>query len=77
MLFLELKMSQSGAVYQPTTVTYEANTSPQDRWSERPISYLTSFTRTPGHPCGLSCLPLRNFIPTLLLSFSLVFLAIG
>lgn len=72
-----MKMSQSGAVYQPTTVTYEANTSPQDRWSERPISYLTSFTRTPGHPCGLSCSPLRNFIPTLLLTSSLIFLAVG
>ncbi|XP_031330657.1 uncharacterized protein LOC116179104 isoform X2 [Photinus pyralis] len=41
-------MSPSGAVYQPTTVTYEANASPQERWSDRPISYLTSFTRTSG-----------------------------
>ncbi|CAG9826958.1 unnamed protein product [Diabrotica balteata] len=31
----------SGAVYQPTTVTYESN-GPHDRWQDRPISYLTS-----------------------------------
>ncbi|KAF5293506.1 hypothetical protein FQA39_LY02991 [Lamprigera yunnana] len=72
-----MKMSQSGAVYQPTTVTYEANTSPQDRWSERPISYLTSFTRTTGNPCGLTCLPSRNIVATVLLSSSLVLLAVG
>ncbi|XP_050518805.1 uncharacterized protein LOC126892931, partial [Diabrotica virgifera virgifera] len=34
-------IKMSGAVYQPTTVTYESN-GPHERWQDRPISYLTS-----------------------------------
>ncbi|XP_018333365.1 uncharacterized protein LOC108742595 isoform X2 [Agrilus planipennis] len=70
-------MSQSGAVYQPTTVTYEGTSSPQGGWTNRPISYLSSFSRTPGHPCRLPCFPIRNIIPTLFLILSTVFLAVG
>lgn len=70
-------MSPSGAVYQPTTVTYEANASPQERWSDRPISYLTSFTRTSGNPCGLTCAPIHDNIPTLYLGASAVSAAVG
>ncbi|KAJ8986191.1 hypothetical protein NQ317_005665 [Molorchus minor] len=62
--FGERKMS--GAVYQPTTVTYESN-GPQERWQDRPISYLAStVTQTARRPCGNNCLPSRNFLPIIL-----------
>ncbi|KAJ8943261.1 hypothetical protein NQ318_017278 [Aromia moschata] len=67
----------SGAVYQPTTVTYESN-GPQERWQDRPISYLAStVTQTARRPCGLNCLPSRNFLPIILISSCIACFALG
>lgn len=71
-------MSQSGAVYQPTTVTYESNNSPQDRWSERPISYLAAtVSQAARRPCGIPCVPARNLLPIVLLITGITCLTIG
>lgn len=77
-LFLTDKMSQSGAVYQPTTVTYESNNSPQERWPERPISYLAATVNNAARrPCGLRCFPTRNVLPVVLLVTGIITLLIG
>lgn len=71
-------MSQSGAVYQPTTVTYESNSPPQERWSERPISYLAAtVSQAARRPCGIPCLPTRNLLPVILLVFGIISLTVG
>nr|CAI5854016.1 unnamed protein product [Callosobruchus analis] len=60
----------SGAVYQPTTVTYESNGA-SERWQDRPISYLTtSVTQAARRPCWnlASCMPSRNVLPIILIS---------
>lgn len=70
-------MSQSSAVYQPTTVTYEANGRP-DRWQDRPISYLaSSVTQAARRPCGLSCLPSRNLLPVVLITSCVACFSLG
>lgn len=71
-------MSQSGAVYQPTTENYETTNSPQERWSERPISYLAAtVTQAARRPCGIPCLPTRNVLPVVLLVSGILTLVIG
>ncbi|CAG9860707.1 unnamed protein product [Phyllotreta striolata] len=57
----------SGAVYQPTTITYESN-GQQERWQDRPISYLASVSQGARRPCGMSCLPSRNVLPLMIVS---------
>lgn len=70
-------MSQSGAVYQPTTVTYESN-SPQEQWTSRPISYLaTTVSEAARRPCGLPCLQNRNVLPLALFVSFIALLVIG
>ncbi|XP_044272633.1 uncharacterized protein LOC123016349 [Tribolium madens] len=69
-------MSQSSAVYQPTTVTYEAN-GPQERWQDRPISYLASMSQAARRPCGLTCLPPRNLLPVVLITSSVASFSLG
>ncbi|KAJ3624428.1 hypothetical protein MTP99_018047 [Tenebrio molitor] len=70
-------MSQSSAVYQPTTVTYEAN-GRQDRWQDRPISYLaSSVTQAARRPCGLSCPPSRNLLPVILITSCVACFSLG
>ncbi|KAL3273871.1 hypothetical protein HHI36_015297 [Cryptolaemus montrouzieri] len=65
----------SGAVYQPTTVTYESN---GDRWQDRPISYLAStVTDVARRPCGISCLFCRGFCPVVLLTACVTCFIIG
>ncbi|XP_023012979.1 uncharacterized protein [Leptinotarsa decemlineata] len=67
----------SGAVYQPTTVTYESN-GPQDRWQDRPISYLAStVSQSARRPCGISCLPSRNILPLVLVTSCVACLILG
>ncbi|XP_018573649.1 uncharacterized protein LOC108912754 [Anoplophora glabripennis] len=67
----------SGAVYQPTTVTYESNGT-QDRWQDRPISYLAStVTQTARRPCGLDCLPSRSILPIILISTCVASFSLG
>ncbi|XP_030745409.1 uncharacterized protein LOC115874397 isoform X2 [Sitophilus oryzae] len=66
----------SGAVYQPTTVTYESN-GPADRWQDRPISYLGSISQSGRRPCGLSCLPSRNVLPLVLITSCIACFALG
>lgn len=70
-------MSQSGAVYQPTTVTYESS-SPQEQWHNRPISYLANtVSEAARRPCALPCLQNRNFLPAVVLISFAAFLMIG
>ncbi|XP_060521512.1 uncharacterized protein LOC132699065 isoform X2 [Cylas formicarius] len=67
----------SGAVYQPTTVTYESN-GPRDRWQDRPISYLAStVSQTARRPCGISCLPSRNVLPLVLITSCVACFCLG
>ncbi|CAH1108449.1 unnamed protein product [Psylliodes chrysocephalus] len=67
----------SGAVYQPTTITYESN-GPQERWQDRPISYLaSSVSQSARRPCGISCLPSRNVLPIVLVSTCVACFIIG
>lgn len=69
-------MSQSNAVYQPTTVTYESNG--QERWRDRPISYLaSSVTAATQRPCGWSCLPSRNLYPVILITSCVACFSLG
>ncbi|XP_044759940.1 uncharacterized protein LOC123317453 isoform X1 [Coccinella septempunctata] len=65
----------SGAVYQPTTVTYESN---GERWQDRPISYLAStVTEVASTPCGISCVACRGLCPVLLLTTCVTCLIVG
>ncbi|XP_076263963.1 uncharacterized protein LOC143198482 isoform X2 [Rhynchophorus ferrugineus] len=66
----------SGAVYQPTTVTYESN-GPPENWQDRPISYLGSISQTARRPCGLSCLPSRNVLPLVLITSCIACFSLG
>lgn len=65
----------SGAVYQPTTVQYESNGTP-DRWQNRPISYLGSISQNARRPC-LSCLPSRNVLPLVLITSCVASFSLG
>lgn len=66
-------MPTSSPVYQPTTVTYES-TSPPERWTNRPVSYLSAtVSRTARGPC----LPHRGCLPYVLLCLGLLTLAAG
>lgn len=70
-------MPTSSPVYQPTTVTYES-TSPPERWTNRPVSYLSAtVSRTARGPCGTPCLPPRGCLPYALLALGLLTLAAG
>lgn len=70
-------MPTSSPVYQPTTVTYES-TSPPERWSNRPVSYLSAtVSRTARGPCGSQCFPSRGCLPYALLALGLLTLAAG
>lgn len=70
-------MPTSSPVYQPTTVTYES-TSPPERWTNRPVSYLSAtVSRTARGPCGTPCLPHRGCLPYALLCLGLLTLAAG
>lgn len=69
-------MSQSEAVYQPTTVTYESN-SPAEQWTDHPISYLANTVTQGRRPCGLNCLPGRTFVLPALVATCVAFFIIG
>ncbi|XP_019865469.1 uncharacterized protein LOC109594669 [Aethina tumida] len=67
----------SGAVYQPTTVQYESN-GHQERWQDRPISYLAStVSQTARRPCGINCLPSRNVLPIILITSCVACFSLG
>lgn len=68
-----LPNKMSGAVYQPTTMQ-----EPQERWHDRPISYLAStVSQTARRPCGLNCLPSRNVLPLVLISSCVACFSLG